>query len=70
MRDYTLKPIPEGWQENVIDVQSRGYPTCKHGTHTPVIDIDDQPICIECVREDPRILARFKSMALVSGGLL
>lgn len=69
MEDYTLKPLPPGWQENVIDPQNAGYPTCKHGTHTAFIDFDDHPICWECVQEDPAIRLRFKSTTLVSGGL-
>ena len=69
MKDYTVKPLPDGWQEQVIDVQNAAYPRCKHGTHTAFIDFDDRPICIRCVEENPAIAARFRSMQLVSGGI-
>jgi hypothetical protein len=68
MRDYVIRPIPEGWQENVIDVQNAAYPRCKHGAPTAFI-VGDRPICMACVEEDPAILMWLKSGSLVSGGV-
>jgi len=67
VKDYTLKPIPEGWQQ-VIEAQNAAYPKCKHGTPTAFI-INDRPICAECYAEDPALRAFLRSNMLVSGGL-
>ena len=68
MKDYTVRPLPAGWQENVVDVQNAQYPKCKHGTPTPG-NIRGQAVCLQCLEEDPALLTWLKSGSLVSGGL-
>ena len=64
MRDYVIRPIPDGWQEQVIDAQNAAYPECKHGPTAGMLY--DRPICPKCYAEDPTIRMWLKSTALIS----
>jgi hypothetical protein len=70
LKDYTVKPMPDGWQENVIDVQNADYPKCHPHNAPAVCIIHDQPRCLACVEQDPTIRMWLKSGSLVSGGVM
>jgi len=61
------KPHTAEWLA-VIAAQNAQYPRCKHGTPTAFI-IHGQPVCYQCIEEDPALRLWLKSTSLVSGGM-